>query len=140
MQIVGFLLIFLIFAAPLTAQAQTFLLQCRGGSPMRFAVFVKGGRAEVEVTFKAGTGPASQGLLPGQCSWLDRGFRPGEPPFICHRIGAVDFFFSSPQDPNVANLLTHSVEAPYLADLRHPTKFWTFRVFNEGRCMRVSAG
>src|SRR6266550_1444156 len=33
----------------------------------------------VGFNFIPGTGPARNGLLPGQCSWVDRAMRPGEP-------------------------------------------------------------
>ena len=35
--------------------------------------------AKLIVEFEAGTGPAGDGLRPGQGSWLDRGMREGEP-------------------------------------------------------------
>jgi WD40 repeat protein len=61
--------------------SQFFALTCRGD--MADAVLRPGGpQGFSRVEFKmrsAGTGPAAQGLQQGQCTWADRGFRPGEP-------------------------------------------------------------
>jgi len=66
-----------------TATAQTsYLMTCRGGADMRA---VAGQRVSdphvfVEISFKPGTaGAGVQAPSPGECTWIDRGFRSGEP-------------------------------------------------------------
>jgi hypothetical protein len=56
-------------------------LTCRGDlADIQRATGSQPGFEQLSFTMrKAGTGPASDGLLPGQCTWDDRGFRPGEP-------------------------------------------------------------
>jgi hypothetical protein len=112
----------------------TFPLVCRGGGAMQFRF--SHAESTITVTFKAGTKPAAQGLVPGECSWRDRGFRPGERPFICHRdISQFEIFWGD----NPTRVIAQSKQAFwYLGDLRNSEAFVTFNVFNEGSCMRVS--
>ncbi|MET0540994.1 MAG: PASTA domain-containing protein, partial [Variovorax sp.] len=67
---------------------------------------------------KAGTGPASMGLEPGQCAWLDRGFRPGEP-------------------LNVQVQLPEARANALEAALSSPDGYITFRVVNKGPYLRA---
>jgi hypothetical protein len=123
-----------------TEAAQSFLLHCRGGG-MGYKISFSHSKAEIFVRFKPGTAPAGQGLAPGQCSWEDRAFRPGEPVQICHSVSAFELLIrSSAANPDSATVTTFSIEAPYVADLRDPAKGWVFRVVNDGICMRVTAG
>jgi hypothetical protein len=70
---------------------QTFRLVCRGGSDLHFH-FTQAAKT-LFIRFHASTQPAPQGLLPAQCSWLDRGFRTHEPAIICHHdINTFDVF------------------------------------------------
>ncbi len=74
----------LVFAAALwclagsDASAQTsYTLICKSGGDM--VAEVRAG-AQVKIEFQGGTDAASNTPpSPGQCSWLDRGFRQGEP-------------------------------------------------------------
>lgn len=60
---------------PAVAQ-QSYPLVCRGGGGMNASVTA----GAVRVNFTPGTAAASSTPpAPGQCTWLDRGFRPGEP-------------------------------------------------------------
>jgi hypothetical protein len=54
-------------------------LTCRGGGNM---VITSDGN-NVRIRFQPGRGAATAGLSPGQCTWSDRAFRPGEPTTIC---------------------------------------------------------
>ncbi|MEJ8858275.1 PAN domain-containing protein [Variovorax robiniae] len=67
---------------------------------------------------KGGTGPASNGLEPGQCAWLDRGFRTGEPLVIRAEL-------PSPR----ASALS--------AALDNVDRYVTFRVVNKGPYFRA---
>ncbi len=58
----------------LTATPKTFALNCRGGHGIASAQ-----GATLIVTFAKAAHPATQGLLPGQCSWIDRAVGPKEP-------------------------------------------------------------
>src|SRR5262249_53360290 len=65
--------------------------------------------------FTAGTrpaGPRGRDLAPGQCSWVDRGFRPGEPTILQMEVA-----------PNVTSQL-------WFRELKDPKNRWTFYVFN----------
>ena len=115
------------------AFAQTFPLVCRGGGAISFAF--SHDQDTIFVRFKAGTKPSGQGLLPGECSWRDRGFRPGEPPRICHRgISQFEIFWGD----NPVRVTAQSNQAHwYLGEMFNPNAFLTFNVFNEGSCMRL---
>ncbi len=65
-------------AGPASAQ-QSFRIICRGnGAPMRAEIDAAG--ASIVLFFRAGTvGAAQTPPAAGQCTWNDRGFRPGEP-------------------------------------------------------------
>jgi len=65
-----------LFSAPVLAQ-RSFPLVCRGGGDMRAEVLANG-------TMRVFFTPADEGAntappRAGQCTWLDRAFRPGEP-------------------------------------------------------------
>ncbi|MCC6305465.1 MAG: hypothetical protein IT545_09740 [Rhodobacteraceae bacterium] len=63
-------------AAPAAAQT-SYPLICRSGGPMWASVQASG---QIRLAFVAGTAAgATTPPGPGQCTWLDRGFRAGEP-------------------------------------------------------------
>lgn len=68
----------LLTLAALPAAAQTaYPLVCRGGGAMMGSFTAAGG---LSLNFLPGTGAASAGApSAGECRWLDRAFRPGEP-------------------------------------------------------------
>lgn len=101
---------------------KTWELRCRGGRmgfrdrlirrpPLK-------GKREVKVTFSAGTQPAGDrlptNLAPGQCSWIDRGFRSGEPT-------QINLVMTTEDAERIARILA-------LSD-----RFWTFSVYNTNR-------
>jgi hypothetical protein len=55
----------------------SYALRCRG--PSDFKLTEVPAAAFATYKFKKGTRPADAGLAPGECSWLDRGMREGEP-------------------------------------------------------------
>jgi hypothetical protein len=122
-----------LFTTPGISAQASFPLECRGGGKISFRF--SHARDTITVGFKPGTKPSGQGLVAGECSWRDRGFRPGEPPFICHRgITQFDIFWGD----NPTTVIAQSNQALwYLGALRNPNAFVTFNVFNEGSCMRV---
>jgi gamma-glutamyltranspeptidase len=62
-----------------TYAQQSYPLTCRGGGNMT----ITSDGNNVRISFLPGQGAAPQGLSPGQCTWSDRAFRPGEPTTIC---------------------------------------------------------
>lgn len=66
---------------------ESFPMVCRGGGGMRAEIFANGA---MRIFFT----PAAQAAniappQPGQCIWLDRTFRPGEPPVLLSTFGAA---------------------------------------------------
>jgi hypothetical protein len=110
----------------------TYPLVCRGGGPI--SIHYSRTYDEITVRFTAGTGPAYNGLLAGQCSWEDRGFRPGEPTMTCQTgITNLDAWWGNASHTGTSN----STQAQYVGQLRNSFTFWRFGVYNDGRCMRV---
>lgn len=99
-------------------QPQSYQLRCRGARTERDMQFsIEKGRIKgfnkLIVGFKFGTRPAPRGLDPGQCSWIDRAMRQGEPLRL------------------EENIPEHSQSA---ADyLRKPYNYWTFYVYNTSK-------
>lgn len=64
-------------ATPALAQQTSYPLVCRAGATMSASVQ---GNGAVNLGFRAGAQAASAGTpAAGECRWLDRGFRQGEP-------------------------------------------------------------
>ena len=121
---------------------QSYELRCRGGG-LKFnstpGRTLPTGEQMMNVTidFVAGTQGAAvrrPNLNPGQCSWIDRGFRQGEPTQI--RLEMVSFgqqqqtLHGSPVDrsPTAAERYPDAQNVPqYLANAE---RYWTFWVYN----------
>jgi len=119
-------------------------LRCRGGA-LKFNSTPGSTSSSGEqmmnktVNFAAGTqgaGARTPILTPGQCSWVDRGFRPGEPTQI--RLEIVSFaqqqqaLHGSPVDrtPTAAERYPDAQNVPqYLSSSDH---YWSFWVYNTG--------
>jgi hypothetical protein len=130
--LVPFLLLpFLLTSSPAQAAA-TFPLDCRGGGKLSLHF------AQVDETlyirFQPAPGPSGAGLAPGQCSWVDRAFRPGEPGQICDR-GVTDLNLWWGDNPTIA-LQQSNTRGWYLDYIRNPQAVVRFNVYNEGTCMR----
>jgi len=128
---------------PSMSMQQSYELRCRGGGSMKFnstpgSTSSSGEQmTNVTIDFAVGTQGAGTGkpnLNPGQCSWIDRGFRPGEPPQI--RLEIVSFaqqqqaLHGSPVDrtPTAAERFPDAQNVPqYLSSSDH---YWTFWVYN----------
>ena len=86
----------MLLAFPASAQP-SYRLKCRGGASMRIMtnhdVPTPGhvGAIAMTIFFQAGPIPTLPG--PGQCVWMDRGFRPGEPQQLWFRSEAIEFAF-----------------------------------------------
>jgi hypothetical protein len=110
-----------------SARAQgTFPLQCRGGGQVNMVY-------DSVATTVFVPGPAGNGLAPGQCSWLDRAFRSGEPWQICSRDITKAKFFWAPG----GRYTVWFPEAEYVYNLLYDQFLVTVNVYNEGQCMHV---
>jgi hypothetical protein len=131
---------------PSMPMQQSYELRCRGGGSMKFNS-TPGNRSSsgeqmmnVTIDFAVGTQGAGTGkpnLNPGQCSWIDRGFRPGEPPQIHLEIVSfgqqAEARHGSPVDrsPTAAERFPDAQNLPqYLSNSDH---YWTFWVYNTGQ-------
>ena len=131
---------------PSMSMQQSYELRCRGGGSMKFnstpgSTSSSGEQmTNVTIDFAVGTQGAGTGkpnLNPGQCSWIDRGFRPGEPPQIHLEIVSfgqqAEARHGSPVDrsPTAAERLPDAQNLPqYLSSSDH---YWTFWVYNTGQ-------
>ena len=135
---------FILAAAAVGASAQQYYeIRCRGGgltiSSSQGEYLPSGQRMHVTVKFKAGPtrqriGPDGTRLNVGQCSWVDRDLRTGEPTEI-----RVDMFEHNPDrrlypgvsDDALAELVPDVYAMTrYLASADH---FWRFFVYNTGK-------
>jgi len=131
---------------PSMSMQQSYELRCRGGGSMKFnstpgSTSSSGEQmTNVTIDFAVGTQGAGTGkpnLNPGQCSWIDRGFRPGEPPQI--HLEIVSFGqqaqarHGSPVDrsPTAAERYPDAQNLPQY--LLGPDHYWTFWVYNSGQ-------
>jgi hypothetical protein len=121
---------------------QAYELRCRGGGLRTSSTQGRSlptGEQMMNMTldFTAGTQPAGNrepNLRPGQCSWVDRGFRQGEPTQIHFEI--VYFaqqrqaLHGTPVDhsPNAAERYPDAQNLPQY--LRSPAHYWSFWVYN----------
>lgn len=63
------------------AEARSFKMECRAGGQVK--IFAKNqSYITLHYIFKSSDGPASAGLEPGECAWLDRPVSPNEPHLI----------------------------------------------------------
>ena len=131
---------------PSMSLQQSYELRCRGGGSMKFnstpgSTSSSGEQmTNVTIDFAVGTQGAGTGkpnLNPGQCSWIDRGFRPGEPPQIHLEIVSfgqqAEARHGSPVDrsPTAAERYPDAQNVPqYLSSSDH---YWTFWVYNTGQ-------
>ena len=67
-------------SAPSASARNSYVLTCKPGGNMYQFLRLEGGRISSTVYFKGGSAGASvQAPRPGECTWIDRGFRNGEP-------------------------------------------------------------
>jgi len=114
----GFLLgsiVCVAFLAPSWATPPDYPLRCHGAANM-----ARTNGQDLIVAFNKSDRPAGAGLAAKQCSWDDRGFRPGEPTQIVDRRPTVG-------------------EARDIARSINAGATWTFWVYNKGSYMRAVA-
>lgn len=93
---------------------ENYELRCRGGGEMVLSLEAPGesGRRMLRIRFKRGSKPATEGLSPGECAWVDRAVGSGEPDTIIRYVSG----------PNV----------PVVTSLRDANKYWSFCASNHG--------
>ncbi len=62
------------------AEPHSYLLMCNGGGNMRAMI---GASGTIQLDFAAGRAAGAPGA--GECTWVDRAFRPGEPTVLAMR-------------------------------------------------------
>lgn len=121
----------LLLASYSTAHAQSYNLNCLAGGNM--GVAYNGSANKVTVFFQpAPEGTRYRQLARGQCSWVDRAFRVGEPKKIC-QFGVRDVVVK-------VNARSHkftSRTAPYVHKIKDGGYF-SLKVRNVNGCMRVT--
>jgi hypothetical protein len=81
----GTCLLLSMIATPSLAAPKSYTMVCKGGGDMLASIF-NAQHATLEIRFKkANTGSAKKPPAPGQCAWLDRGFRAEEPAKLRYR-------------------------------------------------------
>jgi hypothetical protein len=102
-------------SSPTLAAPPDFPIWCRGVQGMAST-----NGKNLIIDFRPASGPAGNGLEPGQCSWLDRSLRPNEP----MRIVSEEFAPAT---------------ARQIAGIINNGQTWTFWVFNVGRFLHATA-
>ncbi|HZM90195.1 MAG TPA: NHL repeat-containing protein [Blastocatellia bacterium] len=95
---------------------------CRGGGSISSTLTVNRVTDTAQFEFKKGSRSAESGLAPGECSWLDRGMRDGEP----------DVLIQYPDRP------PKKIDAGWIKELQVPGGYWMFSVFNDGNRLVVT--
>jgi hypothetical protein len=103
------------FLATSSATPPDYPLRCHGAPNM-----ARTNGQDLIVEFNKSDRPANAGLAAKQCSWDDRGFRPGEPTQIVDRRPT----------PGEARNIARSINGGAI---------WTFWVYNKGSYMRAVA-
>jgi hypothetical protein len=93
---------------------ENYELRCRGGGEMKLSLDEPGesGRRMLRIQFRRGSKPATAGLNPGECAWVDRAVRSDEPDTIIRYVSG----------PNV----------PVVTSLRDANKYWGFCASSHG--------
>ena len=122
----------LVFFTPVQART-SYVLMCKGGGNMN--IDYDSVRNKLTVNFKAGNRGGSHGVSAGNCTWVDRGFRPREPHRLC-QLGVNDVKFRMNGADKVVRL--SSSKAPYIKNILRGRAFQV-RVYNDNAgCMRVT--
>ena len=104
-----------ITAEGIAVTPRTYPLVCRGSKDVTIEVTI--GKT-LALKFKKGSAPAGDGLAPGECSWQDRGINAAEPNQLVQEVRE-----GAESDP----------EYKWSAELRDPSAYWTFDVYNDGK-------
>lgn len=139
-------------SSPALAEPPTYPLLCRGGASMRImtnhdvnSAGVPGATA-MFIYFTPSSQPGSvKNPQPGECVWLDRTFRPGEPTVMWIKSPNIEFAFQVTGDGRIvvdttgprlnvegANISKEAKNWQYLVDGVLRGQLFTAHVYNEG--------
>lgn len=131
--ITAIILLSLTVIMPLQAAPSSYVLMCKGGGNMN--IDYNSSTNYLTVNFKAGRQSGSHGVPAGTCTWVDRGFRAGEPKRLC-QIGVNDVKFHMNSSDKITQL--RSMKAPYISNILSGRSFQV-RVYNDGSgCMKIT--
>lgn len=105
-------------------------LVCRGGPTL--PIYIAPGVTNIGFKFTHSTKPASEGLLPGQCSWVDRGMYDAEPDRVSQHVEEGITVPGAPKFPESLKVYL-APENRWYEELHSSEKYWTFMVSNNGR-------
>jgi hypothetical protein len=116
------------------AEPQSYPMVCRGGPNMVGEIATGSGRAMSFVYFQRGQQASSAGVLPGHCTWIDRGVGANEPAAICQQVTNARVRFTGN-----SLLAVQPGSNSYLGDIGNPNRNFIVQVYNDGAgCMRVT--
>jgi hypothetical protein len=117
------------------AAPRSFPITCRGGAgTLRLTTMTN----NAVFNFIKSSGPASAGLQPGECAWLDRAVGAGEPSCIQqYSTNATAWIFPDRQQDSYFSSDTGN---HWLRDLLSDSKYVTFQAYNphSGACMVIT--
>ncbi len=111
-------------------------ITCRGGDG---SLVLTTGNNNAVFHFMKSSGPASDGLLPGQCAWLDRAVGAGEPSCIQqYNTNATAVIFPGKKEESSFSSATGS---HWLKDLLSDSNYVTFKAYNphSGACIVITS-
>lgn len=104
--------------------AQSYPMSCRGGDgTLGYAPY------KAMFYFSKSSGPARNGLQPGQCSWMDRAIGPNEPTCL-EQNGVNDVAWIFPAKR--AQSYFTSANGSWLRGMLDASHYQTFQVYNPG--------
>ncbi len=108
---------------------ESYPLVCRGGPLL--PIYIAPGVTNIGFKFTHSTKPASEGLLPGQCSWVDRGMYDTEPDRVSQHVEVGEPVKGAPIWPETLKVHLNP-ENRWYEELHSSEKRWTFMVYNDG--------
>ena len=102
---------------------ESYPLVCRGGGSL--VIGIAPGERNIGFVFTRGTKPAGEGLVPGECSWKDRGMHADEPDKVLQHVE------EGSESLKVGGIL--APENRWYEELHSGDNYWTFMVSNNGR-------
>jgi hypothetical protein len=108
---------------------ESYPLVCRGGPLL--PIYIAPGVTNIGFKFTHSTKPASEGLLPGQCSWVDRGMYDAEPDRVSQHVEVGEAVGGAPIWPETLKVHLNP-ENRWYEELHSTEKRWTFMVYNDG--------
>lgn len=123
------------FSWAASAAPRSFPITCRGGAgSLRLTTMTN----NAVFTFTKASGPARDGLQPGECAWLDRAVGAGEPSCIQqYSVSATAVIYP---DKKQDSSFSSGLQDHWLNDLLSDSAYVTFQAYNphSGACMVIT--